>query len=50
MKNALQRFYEFLDRPLFMKGRLALGIAVIPIILALGQPLWKISMTAPQYT
>lgn len=49
MKNALQRFYEFLDRPLFMKGRLALGIAVIPIILALGQPLWKISMTAPQY-
>ena len=49
MKNALQRFYEFLDRPLFMKGRLALGLAVIPIILALGQPLWKISMTAPQY-
>lgn len=49
MKNALTRFYEFLDRPLFMKGRIALGIAVIPIILALGQPLWKISMSAPQY-
>lgn len=49
MKNALARFYEFLDRPLYGWGRLALALSVIPIVLALGQPLWKISMKAPQY-
>lgn len=49
MKNALDRFYQFLDRPLFGWSRVALALLVIPIILALGQPLWRISMQAPQY-
>jgi hypothetical protein len=49
MKKALDRFYEFLDRPLFGWGRAALALLVIPLIIALGQPLWRISMTAPQY-
>ncbi len=49
MKNALDRFYQFLDRPLFGWSRIVLALLVIPIILALGQPLWRISMQAPQY-
>lgn len=49
MKNALNRFYEFLDRPLFGWSRIALALSVIPLVLALGQPLWRISMEAPQY-
>lgn len=49
MKNALDRFYQFLDRPLFGWSRIVLAALVIPIILALGQPLWRISMQAPQY-
>lgn len=49
MKDALNRFYAFLDRPLFGWSRIVLVVAVIPLVLAFGQPLWKISMTAPQY-
>jgi len=49
MKNALNRFYDFLDRPLYGWSRLALVVAVVPLVFALGQPLWKISMKAPQY-
>ena len=49
MKNALARFYEFLDRPLYGWSRLVLALLVIPLILAFQAPLWKISMTAPQY-
>ena len=49
MKNALNRFYEFLDRPLFGWSRGVLAVLVIPLIFALGQPLWRISMNAPQY-
>jgi hypothetical protein len=49
MRPALVRFYEFLDRPLFGWGRVALAVLVIPLILAFTAPLWKISMTAPQY-
>ena len=49
MRPALAKFYEFLDRPLFGWGRLALAALVIPLILAFTAPLWKISMKAPQY-
>jgi copper chaperone NosL len=49
MKNALERFYQFLDRPLYSWSRVAIVALVIPLVVALGQPLWKISMTAPQY-
>jgi copper chaperone NosL len=46
---ALEKFYAFLDRPLFMWSRLILLVFTIPLILTFTQPLWKISMTAPQY-
>ena len=49
MKLALDRFYLFLDRPLFMWSRLILLLLVIPLALTMTQPLWRISMTAPQY-
>ena len=45
----LSRFYEFLDRPLFGWSRAVLALLVIPLVLAFGEPLWKISLHAPQY-
>jgi copper chaperone NosL len=45
----LAKFYAFLERPLFLWARLVLLVVTIPLALALTQPLWKISMTAPQY-
>ncbi len=49
MKDSLARFYDFLDRPLFLGGRLVLAALVIPLVLVFTQPLWRISMKAPQY-
>lgn len=49
MQLALDKFYAFLDRPLFMKSRVILLLLVIPLALTAVQPLWRISMTAPQY-
>lgn len=49
MRLALDKFYAFLDRPLFMVARVVLLVAVIPLALTFTQPLWRISMTAPQY-
>ncbi len=49
MKDALGKFYAFLDRPLFPLSRLALAVLVIPLVLVFTQPLWRISMKAPQY-
>lgn len=49
MKHPLDRFYAFLDRPLFGWGRLILVLVTIPLVLAFTEPLWRISMKAPQY-
>jgi copper chaperone NosL len=49
MRLALDKFYAFLDRPLFMWSRLILLLLVVPLVLTMTQPLWRISMTAPQY-
>jgi hypothetical protein len=49
IKQQLDGFYKHLDRPLSGWGRLALLALLIPLALALTQPLWKISMKAPQY-
>lgn len=49
MQLAIDKFYAFLDRPLFMWSRLILLLIVIPLALTMTQPLWKISMTALQY-
>lgn len=45
----LDRFYGFLDRPLALWSRGVLLVLVIPLALAFTQPLWRISMEAPQY-
>jgi hypothetical protein len=47
--SMIKRFYAFLGTPLFLKSRLALALLVVPLVYALTQPLWTISMTAPQY-
>ena len=49
VRQQLSRFYEFLDRPLFGWSRVVLALLVIPLVLAFGEPLWKISLRAPQY-
>lgn len=45
----LEKFYAFLDRPLIPWTRLLLVLVLIPLVLSMTEPLWKISMTAPQY-
>jgi copper chaperone NosL len=49
MRPPLARFYEFLDRPLTTWTRWSLPLLCVPIVLAFWQPLWRISMEAPQY-
>jgi copper chaperone NosL len=49
MRHPLDRFYEFLDRPLKGGGRVLLALAVIPLLLSFGQPLWRIRLEAAQY-
>ncbi len=49
MSSALDGFYAFLDRPLYARARLALAALALPLVLTFTQPLWRISMTAPQY-
>jgi copper chaperone NosL len=48
-QQSLSRFYEFLDRPLIPKARIVLALLVVPLVLTFTQPLWRISMKAPQY-
>ena len=49
MKLMINKFYDYLNRPLFMIGRLLLALLVVPLVFAFTEPLWRISMTAPQY-
>ncbi|MCX5748150.1 MAG: hypothetical protein NT062_37300, partial [Proteobacteria bacterium] len=49
MHPAIEKFYAFLDRPLFGWSRLVLLLLTVPLVLTFTRPLWKISMTAPQY-
>ena len=49
MQLMMSKFYEFLNRPLFMRARFALALLVLPLALSFTAPLWQISMTAPQY-
>src|SRR6478752_9298365 len=49
LKHQLSKFYEFLDRPLFWWSRIVLALLVIPLVLSFREPLWKISLHAPQY-
>ena len=49
MQTPAHDFWEFLDAPLRGRGRLLLVALVIPLLLSFLFPLWRISMTAPQY-
>lgn len=49
MKKPLQKFYAFIGQPMFMPARIVLLLLVIPLLLSFTAPLWRISMTAPQY-
>ena len=48
-KTRIRRFYAFLSSPLFLRARIALALLVIPLGVAISQPLWHIDMRAPQY-
>ncbi|MFT3712052.1 MAG: hypothetical protein QM817_30795 [Archangium sp.] len=49
MKIYLSRFYAFLAQPLRPVSRVVLATLAVPLALAFFQPLWRISMEAPQY-
>ncbi|HET9450955.1 MAG TPA: hypothetical protein VFO83_08745 [Aggregicoccus sp.] len=49
MKLYLEQFYQFLGRPLLMWARPVLAVLAVALPLAFSQPLWRISMEAPQY-
>lgn len=49
MKIYLSRFYAFLAQPLRPASRIVLAALTIPLALSFFQPLWRISMEAPQY-
>ena len=49
MRIALEKFYLFLERPLFLGARPALVLSCVLLGLTFIAPLWRIEMTAPQY-
>ncbi|MBZ0251882.1 MAG: hypothetical protein K8I02_00965, partial [Candidatus Methylomirabilis sp.] len=49
MKEPLDKFYEFLGRPIRMGARPILLLLTVPLALSFLFPLWNISMIAPQY-
>ncbi len=49
IKTQLDHFFAFLDRPLYGWARVTLLVLVIPLALSFTQPLWRISLRAPQY-
>jgi copper chaperone NosL len=49
MNGFFARFHALLARPLVPWSRLLIVLLVVPLGLALTQPLWRIRMVAPQY-
>ncbi len=49
MKRAIDGFYGFLSKPLFLWSRFVLMLLVIPLALSFTAPMWHIRMEAPQY-
>lgn len=49
MQLLLDRFYGFLNQPLYAPTRLVLAALVVPLLLSFMYPLWRIDMEAPQY-
>jgi len=49
LRPLVDRFEQFLDEPVRFRSRFLLVLLVIPLLLSFTQPLWRISMEAPQY-
>lgn len=49
MEKPLEKFYEFLERPIYGSARIVLAMLVIPLVLSFTAPLWRIHLTAAQY-
>lgn len=49
MTLLVDKFYAFLDRPLYKSARVLLALLVVPLALSYAYPLWNIHLTAPQY-
>lgn len=49
LQSALDGFYAFLDRPLYLWTRPVLAVLVLVLVFGLFQPLWHIQLWAPQY-
>ncbi len=49
MKEALERFEQYLDQPIHYGSRFLLALLIVPIVLSFFHPLWNIHMLAPQY-
>jgi copper chaperone NosL len=49
MKEALEKFEAYLDRPIEYRARFFIVLLVLPLLASFFAPLWNISMQAPQY-
>lgn len=49
IKRALDGLYGFMEHPLYLWTRPALVVLVIPLVIAVMLPLWRIRLEAPQY-
>ena len=49
MKIMFDELQDYLSRPIAPRARLILLALIVPLAAAISQPLWRISMTAPQY-
>lgn len=49
MRLYVDAFYSFLSKPLKKGARVVLAALALPLALSFTQPLWRISMEAPQY-
>ncbi|MFO0572276.1 MAG: hypothetical protein U0263_42030 [Polyangiaceae bacterium] len=49
LKRALDGFYAFVDKPLYLWTRPVLLVLLVPLVVGLTLPLWHMEMEAPQY-
>ena len=48
-RSLVDRFEIFLNEPIRFGTRIALTLLVLPLLLTFTQPLWRITLHAPQY-
>lgn len=49
IKRAIDGFYAFVDKPLYLWTRPVLVLLLVPLVIGVMKPLWHITMEAPQY-